>query len=86
MFIIERRTAGVLAALATTAAVVVLGNVRDPVDDAKTPYTATSTPAFAASGRALGQLHSGQTRHKQGEKYQKFLHPNESPWHWCSGA
>jgi hypothetical protein len=49
MFIIERRTAGVLAALATTAAMVVAGNVRDPVDEVETPHTATSTLAFATS-------------------------------------
>jgi hypothetical protein len=49
MFIIERRTAGVLAALATTAAMVVLGNFWDRVDEVGTPYTATSTPAFATS-------------------------------------
>jgi hypothetical protein len=49
MFIIERRTAGVLAALATTAAVAVLGNVWDRVDEVATPSTANSTAAFATS-------------------------------------
>jgi hypothetical protein len=49
MFIIERRTAGVLAALATTAAMVVLGNVWEPVDEIETPHIATSTPALAGS-------------------------------------
>ena len=49
MFIIERRTAGVLAALLTTAAMVVLGNLRDPVDEVATPSTANSTAAFATS-------------------------------------
>jgi hypothetical protein len=45
MFIIERRTAGVLAALATTAAMVVLSNVGDPADVAETPTAANSTTA-----------------------------------------
>ena len=49
MFIIERRTAGVLAALATTAAMVVLANVLDPVNVVETPSTARSTPAFVTS-------------------------------------
>lgn len=49
MFIIERRTAGVLAALATTAAMAVLGNVWDRVDEVATPSTANSTAAFATS-------------------------------------
>jgi hypothetical protein len=49
MFIIERRTAGVLAALATTAAMAVLGNVWDRVEEVATPSTANSTAAFAAS-------------------------------------
>jgi hypothetical protein len=49
MFIIERRTAGVLAALAITAAMVVLGNVWDPVDVVETLTTAKSTPPFAKS-------------------------------------
>ena len=49
MFIIERRVAGVLVALATTAAMVVLGNVRDSVDEVETPTTANSTPALARS-------------------------------------
>jgi hypothetical protein len=43
MLIIERRTAGVLAALATTAAMVILGNVRDGVDEG-----ATAPPAESA--------------------------------------
>jgi hypothetical protein len=49
MFIIERRTAGVLVALATAAAIVVLGSIRDPLDVAETPTTADSTPALATS-------------------------------------
>jgi hypothetical protein len=49
MFIIERRTTGVLAALATTAAVVVLGSVLDRVDGVETPATAKSVPASAKS-------------------------------------
>ena len=49
MFIIERRTAGALAALATTAVMVVLGNAWDPVDEVEASYTATSTPAVATS-------------------------------------
>ena len=51
MFIIERRTAGVLAALATTAAMAVLGNIWDRVDEVATPTTANSTAAFATSVR-----------------------------------
>jgi hypothetical protein len=50
MFIIERRTAGVLAALATTAAMAVLGNIRDWVEEVATPSTANST-AFATPDR-----------------------------------
>jgi hypothetical protein len=50
MFIIERRTAGVLAALATTAAMVVLGNVWDRVDAVAAPSTVNSTAAFALNG------------------------------------
>jgi hypothetical protein len=49
MFIIERRTAGVLAALAFTAAMAVLGNVWDRVDEVATPSSANSTAAFATS-------------------------------------
>jgi hypothetical protein len=49
MFIVERRTAGVLAALATAAAMAVLGNVWDRVDEGATPSTANSTAAFATS-------------------------------------
>jgi hypothetical protein len=49
MFIIERRTAGVLAALAVAAALVVLGNVWDPLDVADSPTTAISTTAPATS-------------------------------------
>jgi len=47
MFIIERRTAGVLAALVTTAAMAVLGNVWDRFDAVERPSTADSTAAFA---------------------------------------
>jgi hypothetical protein len=47
MFIIERRTAGVLAALATIAAMVVLGNVWDRIEELAAASTADSTAAFA---------------------------------------
>jgi len=47
MFIIERRTAGVFAALAIAAAMVVLGNLRDPVEVVETRTTASSTTALA---------------------------------------
>ena len=80
MFIIERRTAGVLAALATTAAMVVLANVWDPVDAVETSYSATSTPAFSTSfGAGARPIAFGANEAQQGEKYQKFLNPNESP-------
>jgi hypothetical protein len=49
MFIIERRTAGVLAALATTAVMVALGSAWDRVDEVEIPYTATSTPVVVTS-------------------------------------
>ena len=49
MFIIERRTAGVLAALAITAAMVVLGNVWDRVDVIETPTGANPTIGLATS-------------------------------------
>jgi hypothetical protein len=49
MFIIERRTAGVLVALAIAAAMVVLGNIAEPVAVVDTATTANSTPAFATS-------------------------------------
>ena len=56
MFIIERRTAGVLVALATAAAMVVLASVRDRLDVIESPTAANSsvepgvTPvAFAAN-------------------------------------
>jgi hypothetical protein len=49
MFIIERRTAGVLAALAIAAVMVVLGNVWDPADVVATSATGQSTPALAMS-------------------------------------
>jgi hypothetical protein len=49
MFIIERRTAGVLAALATIAAIVVVGNVWDPVAAVETRTTANSATAPATS-------------------------------------
>lgn len=56
MFIIERRTAGVLAALATTAALVVLGTVREPVDVAETPTTSSPKTALATSaGPGVGR-------------------------------
>jgi hypothetical protein len=54
MFIIERRTAGVLAALATTAAMVVLGSVRDPVDVVETPTTANSTALATSVASGVG--------------------------------
>jgi len=47
MFIIERRTAGVLAALAIGAALAVLGNVSGPVDEIEPPHIAATTPALA---------------------------------------
>jgi hypothetical protein len=50
MFIIERRAAGVLAALAVTVAMVVLGNILDRVDEVATRPTADSPAAFANSG------------------------------------
>ena len=49
MFIIERRTVGVLAGLATTAAMVVLGNVWVSVDAVETEITANSTTALSTS-------------------------------------
>jgi hypothetical protein len=49
MFIIERRTAGVLAALAGTAAMAILGSVWDRVDEVASPSKANSTAAFATS-------------------------------------
>ena len=49
MFIIERRTAGVLAALATTTAMAVIGSVWDRVDDVTAPSTANSNSTFAMS-------------------------------------
>ena len=51
MFIIERRTAGVLAALAMTAAMVVLSNRGDPPDaiDAPTAANSQTPPATAAA-------------------------------------
>jgi hypothetical protein len=51
MFMIERRTAGVLAALASTAAMAVVGNVWDRLDEVATPSTANSTAALATSVR-----------------------------------
>jgi len=48
MFIIER-TAGVLAALATAAAVVILSNVWDRAGGSAVQSGATSTAAFATS-------------------------------------
>ena len=55
MFIIQRRAAGVLAALATTAAMVVLGNVWEPVDEIQTAHIAASTPALMGSvGLGIG--------------------------------
>ena len=60
MFIIERRTAGVLAALGITAAVIVLADVWDPVDEVELPHAATSTPALAASvGPGAGAVAPG---------------------------
>ena len=77
MFIIERRTAGVFAALATIAALVVLGNIRDRVDEVETSTTATSTPAFASSvGPGVRPIALGETRHEPGRRYQKFLGPD----------
>jgi len=49
MFIIERRTAAVLAALAISAAIAVLGNAWDPVDEVAAPSTANSAAAFVTS-------------------------------------
>jgi len=49
MFIIERRTAGVLAALAIAAAMVLLGYIGDPVDGVETPTAAISTTALVRS-------------------------------------
>jgi hypothetical protein len=51
MFIIERRTVGVLAALAITAAMVILGNVWDRVDVVETPTGASPTSGLATSVR-----------------------------------
>ena len=56
MFIIERRTAGVLAALATTAAMVVLGNFREPVDEIETPLSAHLAPRAAPAMIDLSQV------------------------------
>jgi hypothetical protein len=56
MFIIERRTAGVLAALATTAAMAVLGNVWDRVDEVAAPSTENSTAAFANRSREMSTV------------------------------
>jgi len=64
MFIIERRTAGVLAALVTTAAMAVLGNVWDRFHEVERPATADSTVAFATplgpDGRQNRYLAGGQ--------------------------
>jgi hypothetical protein len=49
MFIIERRTAGVLAALATTAAMVILGNVGNGVPEDATPLPAESAKSAVPS-------------------------------------
>ena len=49
MFIIERRTAGVFAALAIPAAMAVLGNIWDRVNEVAGPSTANSTAAFVTS-------------------------------------
>jgi len=69
MFIIERRTAGVLAALATTAAMVVLANVWDPADEVETPYSVTSTPVFATSvGPGVGPIAFGANEAQTGRE------------------
>ena len=49
MFIIERRTAGVLAALAIPVAMAVLGNIWDRVNEVAGPSTANSTAAVVTS-------------------------------------
>jgi hypothetical protein len=77
MFIIERRTAGVLAALATTAAMVVLGNIRDPVDEVETPYTATSTSALATSvGPGIRPIASGANEARTGREIPEIPQSN----------
>jgi hypothetical protein len=69
MFIIERRTAGVLAALATIAAMIVLGNVWDSVDEVEAPYTATSTPPLATSvGPTVRQIAFGAIEAQTGRE------------------
>ena len=61
MFIVERRTAGVLAALALTAAIAVLSNVGDPPDGTDAPTAANSaappapTVAIGASSIAFAE-------------------------------
>ena len=55
MFIIERRTAGVLAALAMTAAMVVLSNMGETADANVAPTaTNSTTPLEATTGRGAG--------------------------------
>ena len=49
MFIIERRTAGVLAALVTPAVVAILSNVWDRVGGPAVQSSAMATAAFATS-------------------------------------
>ena len=46
VFIIEGRTAGVLAALVITAAMVVLGDVLEQVKVVEAPSVANATPTF----------------------------------------
>ena len=59
MFIIERRTVGVLAALATTAAMVILGNVSDGAKEA-TPSPAASDTSVGADATHDRLLAAGQ--------------------------
>ena len=76
MFIIERRTAGVLAALAITAAMVVLGNMWDRVDE--TTSTADSPAAFATSvGPGVGPIAFGAPEERTGREIPEGFDPNE---------
>jgi MFS family permease len=61
MFIIERRTAGVFAALLIPAAMAALSNIWDRDRGIANSSSAASTAAFATSvGPGLGQVHSLQ--------------------------
>jgi hypothetical protein len=56
VFIIERRGAGVLAALALSAAVAVLGNIRDRADEVPASSAPNPTAAFRDVDEASGTI------------------------------